>query len=59
MYRKRELPGFAASPARRLTFRAHGTAIGLGGIVLVSADVDLNKAAQAEGLLVEDPNLHS
>ena len=31
---------------------------GLGGIVLVSADVDLNKAAQADGVRVEDPNTH-
>jgi uncharacterized protein len=31
---------------------------GQGGIVLVSADVDLNKAAQTEGVIVEDPNMH-
>jgi hypothetical protein len=37
---------------------AHGTAVGLGRIVLVSADVELNKAAQADGLLVEDPNTY-
>jgi uncharacterized protein len=41
-----------------LTLNAQGTAVGLGGIVLVSADVELNKAAQAEDLLVEDPNMH-
>ena len=29
---------------------------GLGPVTLVSADRDLNKAAQAEGLAVEDPN---
>ncbi len=28
-------------------------------LVLLSADVDLNAAAMAEGLPVEDPNLHS
>ncbi len=31
---------------------------GLGGITLVSADQDLNTAATAEGLMVEDPNAH-
>ena len=33
-------------------------AAGLGPVTLVSADHDLNAAAQAEGLTVEDPNLH-
>src|SRR5262249_19446465 len=32
--------------------------ISQGGIVLVSADKDLNDAAKAEGLPVEDPRLH-
>ena len=31
---------------------------GLGPVTLVSADRDLNTAATAEGVLVEDPNLH-
>ncbi len=31
---------------------------GLGGVTLVSADRELNAAASAEGLLVDDPNLH-
>ena len=31
---------------------------GLGSIVLVSSDADLNKAARLEGLSVEDPNMH-
>lgn len=31
---------------------------GLGGIVLASADDDLNNAAQLEGLQVENPNMH-
>ena len=31
---------------------------GLGPVILVSADRDLNKAAAAEGLSVEDPNMH-
>lgn len=29
-----------------------------GGVVLVSADKELNEAAKAEGLVIEDPNLH-
>jgi uncharacterized protein len=33
-------------------------AAGMGSITLVSADQQLNNAAVAEGLLVEDPNLH-
>jgi predicted nucleic acid-binding protein len=33
-------------------------AAGASPITLVSSDRDLNKAAQAEGLAVEDPNLH-
>ncbi len=32
--------------------------ISQGGMVLVSADKELNAAAAAEGLAVEDPNLH-
>jgi predicted nucleic acid-binding protein len=33
-------------------------AAGTSGITLVSADQDLNTAATAEGLLVDDPNVH-
>jgi predicted nucleic acid-binding protein len=33
-------------------------AAGLGPVALVSADRDLNNAAMAEGLTVEDPNTH-
>ncbi len=33
-------------------------ASGLGGITLISADRDLNTAATAEGMAVEDPNSH-
>jgi predicted nucleic acid-binding protein len=33
-------------------------AAGLGPVTLVSADNDLNKAAQAEQMMVEDPNMH-
>jgi hypothetical protein len=31
----------------------------LGGVVLVSADGDLNIAARLEGLIVEDPAMHA
>jgi hypothetical protein len=34
------------------------TASGLPALTLVSADAELNAAAAAEGLTVEDPNLH-
>jgi predicted nucleic acid-binding protein len=34
-------------------------AVGLGPVTLVSADRDLNTAAQAEGLPVDDPNTHT
>jgi predicted nucleic acid-binding protein len=34
-------------------------AAGLGPVTLVSADRDLNTAAQAEGLPVDDPNTHT
>lgn len=33
-------------------------AAALSPIILVSADLELNSAARAEGLVVEDPNLH-
>jgi predicted nucleic acid-binding protein len=33
-------------------------AAGMSGITLISADGELNTAAQAEGLAVDDPNLH-
>ena len=39
-----------------LTLNAQGIAIGLGGLVLVSSDKDLNDTAASEGLTVEDPN---
>jgi hypothetical protein len=31
---------------------------GVPPLILVSSDTDLNQAAQAEGLIVEDPNNH-
>lgn len=33
-------------------------AVGLGGATLISADQELNAAATAEGVPVDDPNLH-
>jgi predicted nucleic acid-binding protein len=36
----------------------HRLAFGLGGITLISADQDLNAAAIAEGVPVDDPNQH-
>jgi predicted nucleic acid-binding protein len=41
-----------------LALNAQGIAIGLGGVVLVSSDTDLNGAALSEGLMVEDPTTH-
>jgi len=34
------------------------TSQGVGPLTLISADGELNQAAQAEGLLTDDPNLH-
>jgi len=34
------------------------TANGIGPLTLISADVELNQAAQMEGLLTDDPNQH-
>lgn len=33
-------------------------AVGLGSVILVSSDLELNAAATASGLAVDDPNLH-
>jgi hypothetical protein len=44
--------------ASALAVEAEMTASGVGPLTFVSADVDLNQAAEAEGLLVEDPNQH-
>jgi uncharacterized protein len=48
----------AVQLAAALELDARWKAAGLGGITLVSADQDLNTAAIAEGLAVEDPNTH-
>jgi predicted nucleic acid-binding protein len=48
----------AVQLAAVIELQASRTAGGLGTITLVSADQDLNVAAAASGLLVENPNLH-
>jgi len=44
--------------AAALELNGRCLAAGMSGITLVSADQDLNTAASALRLLVEDPNLH-
>jgi uncharacterized protein len=44
--------------AAALEVNAEWVAAGLGGITLISADQDLNGAAGAMGLLIDDPLLH-
>ncbi len=41
-----------------VVFEAQLTARGVGPLTLISADDELNQAAQAEGLLTDDPNQH-
>lgn len=48
----------AVQLASALHVNAVGLGIGLPPLTLVSADVELNAAAQAEGLAVENPNDH-
>jgi len=48
----------AVQLAAALKLNGRWLAAGMSGITLVSADQDLNTAATAEGLSVEDPNLH-
>jgi uncharacterized protein len=56
---KHGLRGYdAIQLASALFVEAKMTARGVGPLTLVSADNDLNMAAQAEGLLMDDPNLH-
>jgi uncharacterized protein len=58
--RKHRLRAYdAVQLAAALEIRQQRQEAGFGPVTLVSADHDLNKAAQAEGLVVEDPNLHS
>lgn len=44
--------------ATALTVEEEMTADGFGPLTLISADGDLNQAAQTEGLLTDDPNQH-
>jgi uncharacterized protein len=48
----------AVQLAAALELNGRWLAAGMSGITLVSADQDLNTAATAEGLMVEDPNVH-
>ena len=48
----------AVQLAAALELDGRWLAAGMSGITLVSADQDLNTAATAEGLMVEDPNVH-
>jgi predicted nucleic acid-binding protein len=48
----------AVQLAAALELNRRWLAAGLGTITMVSADRDLNAAAQAEGLTVDDPNNH-
>ena len=47
----------AVQLAAAVDLNAQWVAAGTGTIILVSADQELNAAATAEGLLIEDPNL--
>lgn len=56
---KYKLRGYdAIQLASALLIEERMTAQGVGPLTLISADVDLNQAAQAEGLLTDDPNQH-
>jgi len=56
---KHALRGYdAIQLAAGLTLEEEMTALGIGPLTLISADTELNQAAQAEGLLADDPNQH-
>jgi hypothetical protein len=44
--------------ATAVEVHVRGLTLGLPTLTLVSADGELNVAAQADGLIVEDPNTH-
>lgn len=48
----------AVQLAAALEVNLRSLALGLPGLILVSADGDLNQAAAAEGLATDDPNSH-
>lgn len=53
------LRGYDATQlAVALDLETEMTADGVGPLTLISADIELNQAAQAEGLLADDPNQH-
>lgn len=55
----RKLRGYdAIQLASALLIDARLTAQGVGPLTLISADNELNQAAQAEGILTDDPALH-
>ncbi|MFL6216297.1 MAG: type II toxin-antitoxin system VapC family toxin [Blastocatellia bacterium] len=49
----------AVQLAAALDVQAYFSTLSVSSLTLVSADVELNTAAMAEGLSVEDPNTHS
>jgi predicted nucleic acid-binding protein len=58
--RKHQLRAYdAVQLAAALNIHRRHEEAGLGPVALISADRDLNDAAHAEGLIVEDPNAHS
>lgn len=48
----------AVQLATAVEVHVRGLPLGLPALTLVSADDELNRAARAEGLIVEDPNTH-
>src|SRR5262245_10921885 len=48
----------AVQLATALEIHVGGLTLGLPALTLISADEELNIAAQAEGLIVEEPNTH-
>jgi predicted nucleic acid-binding protein len=53
------LRGYDATQlAVALDLETEMSADGVGPLTLISADIELNQAAQAEGLLADDPNQH-
>jgi hypothetical protein len=48
----------AVQLAAGLDISQQSIAAGRGPVTFVSADAELNRAASAEGLVVDDPNLH-
>ncbi|MDX2042919.1 MAG: type II toxin-antitoxin system VapC family toxin [Acidobacteriota bacterium] len=56
---KHTLRGYdAIQLAAVLLLEEEMTISGIGPLILISADIELNQAAQAEGLLTDDPNQH-